>query len=451
MLGGWPRPLGIEYTLDVLSGLMAVIVTLFGLVVTIYGRRPVFTSHGKSSGFFYALVLLLLAGLSGMVVTGDVFNLFVFLEISSLAAYALVAGSGRRGAVAAFRYLVLGTLGGSLYLLGVGFLLFETGTLNMAHLASLLPELYGQKSILVGGALILSGLGLKMALFPLHLWLPDAYAYAPPTVAALIASIMTKVGAYTVIRLLFWVFGVTYVVDQVPFTKWILWLALIGSIAASFQAVPQLQFRRLLAYSSISHVSLIAVGIGLATPAGIIAALLHLINHSVMKCCLFLAAGAFQWRHGTERVNELKGLGAAMPWTSAAVVVAGLSLIGIPPTGGFFSKLLLIRAVVQEGAWYALAVILAGSLITIAYVFRVIRHLYLVPAAEQPAAGAAVASGMPAPVSGGSVDNDRIASAEPAPSMLMPIVALAIAVFALGFGNVYLVEHVLAPALPPGF
>lgn len=428
VFGSWPRPLGIEYILDPLSGTMVVLVTFFGFICILYGRRQVDALFRPMDGYYYGLLLLLLTGLSGIVLTGDVFNLFVFLEISSLATYALIATGGQRATVAAFRYLLLGTVGASLYLLGVGFIFFQTGTLNMAHLAELLPELYGDRSVFVGLALIVTGLGLKTAIYPLHIWLPDSYAYSPPPVATLIAAVATKVGAYAMIRLLFWMFDPTYIAEQIPVTRWILWLSMLGIIIASIQAMPQKDFRRLLAFSSVSQIGFIGLGIGLATPLSIVAAVFHIINHAVMKACLFMAAGYINFRFGKDSVSDLAGIGGAMPWTAASVLVAGLSLIGIPPTGGFFSKWYLIQAAVTEQEWLPLVVILAGSLLTAAYVFRILRYIFLTPPAKP-----------------------FEARQQPQLLMVVPMVALAATAIVLGLANVYFVEGILKTALPGGW
>lgn len=425
--GGWARPLGIEYVLDPLSGLMVTLITFFGFITILYGSKPVGSTFKPVAGYFYALVLLLLTGLSGIVLTGDVFNLFVFLEISSLATYALIATGGQRATIAAFRYLVLGTIGASLYLLGVGFIFFETGTLNMAHLAEVLPSLYDDRSIFVGLALIITGLALKTAIYPLHIWLPDSYAYSPPPVAALIAAVATKVSAYALIRIMFWLFDPVYVTSHLPAAQWILWLSMAGIIIGSIQAMPQKHFRRLLAFSSVSQIGFIGLGIGLASPLGVIAAVFHIINHAVMKACLFLAAGYIKHRFGKDNVADLAGLGTVMPWTAASILVAGLSLVGVPPAGGFFSKWYLIQAAAAQQEWIPLGVILIGSLLTAVYVFRILRYIYLTPPAEPWQA----------------------ITRRPELSMLVPTVALAAISILLGLANVYIIEGILQQVVLP--
>lgn len=428
-LSGWPAPLGIEYRLDGLSGLLLFIVALFGLAAAVFAL-PYAAHHypGLRLGAFYALLLLVLSGLAGIVLTADLFNLFVFLEISSLATYALVAGSGPLGAMAAFRYLILGTVGGSLYLLGVGFLFFETGLLSMTHNAVALEALEGQRAVLVAAVLITAGLGVKAALFPLHLWLPDTYAYAPPPVAALLASMGTKVSMYALIRILFDVLGRDFVADRVPLTTGLVWLASLGIVVTSLQAVSQQGFRRLLAFSSVSQMAYIALGVGLAGRAGLLGALLHIVHHAVLKTTLFFAAASFRHAAGAERLTDLAGLGRKMPWTAAATAAALASLVGLPPTGGFFSKWFLLEAAMQQKAWVAVAALAAGSLLAVAYSLRVLRPLYLAP----PEAASACAQ-------------------EPPAAMRLPTLVLGGAVVVLGVLNFYLVRLLSEGAVEPIF
>lgn len=417
-ISGWPAPLGIEYRLDGFSGLLALIVAVFGFGAAVFAQ-PYATLHYPSQRLsaFYALILLLLAGLSGIVLTTDLFNLFVFLEISSLATYALVAGSGPRGAMAAFRYLILGTVGGSLYLLGVGFLFLETGLLSMGHNAAVLEELRDQRAVLVAVVLMTTGLGVKAAVFPLHLWLPDAYAHAPPPVTALIASMGTKVSMYALIRILFDVFGTAYITEQVPLTSALVWLSALGIVLTSLQALGQVGIRRLLAFSSVGQMAYIALGIGLASPAGLLGALLHMVHHAVLKTALFFAAASFHHAAGAERVENLAGLARKMPSTAATVAVALASLVGLPPTGGFFSKWFLFQAAMEKKAWAAVAALVAGGLLAIAYSLRILRPLYLAP----PASASTRAQ-------------------EPPAAMRLPTLILGGAVVALGVLNFYLVR-----------
>lgn len=425
-IGGWVPPIGIEYVLDHLSAFMAVIVTFIGLVGVVYSRRSFLQEVPERVVPLYALVLLLLAGLTGIIVSGDLFNLYVFLEIASLTAYGLVAIGGRKASVSAFRYAILGTLGACFYLLGVGFIYFSTGSLNMADVAHILPEVSEAHTIIAAVVLIVIGIGLKMALFPLHIWLPDAYTYAPSAVTALIAPIMTKVGAYVLVRMLLSVFSPDYLSNTLPVTFVIGWLGAFGVVVASVMAIAQRDFRRMLAYSSVAQISYIALGIGMANPLGLIGALLHILNHAFMKGCLFQIAGGIRYRTGLWEISRFAGLGRRMPWTMGAFTVAALSMIGIPPTCGFFSKWYLVLGSVDAGNWVFVAVIVLSSLLNAIYFFRVLERVYL-----SPPSGDAIVE----------------LAKEPPKSMLATTLVLGAGIMILGLASLAIVNDVLEPAV----
>ena len=427
-LGGWAPPIGIEYVLDALSAFMTTVVTLVGSLVLLYSRRSILQEVPERFVPMYALAMLLLAGLSGIIVTADLFKLFVFLEIASLSAYALMAVGDERGPVASFRYLILGSIAGSFYVLGVGFLYFSTGSLNMADVAQRLPELYQSRAIAAAAIFIFIALGLKMALFPLHLWLPDVYTYAPSAVTALIAPIMTKVFAYALIRMLLTVFQPAYLRDLLPMTNVIGWLAAAGLLYGSIMAIAQSDFRRMLAYSSISQIGYIGLGIGLANPLGLIGALLHILNHAFMKACLFLVAGSIRFRTGRWEVSSFAGLGREMPWTMAAFTVSALSMVGIPPAAGFFSKWYLLLGSIDSGNRIFVATILLSSLLTAVYFFRMLEQVYAVHPKEE------------------SVSKN---ASDPPVSMLLPTVILGAGVLVLGLLNSVIVSRVLEPVVAP--
>ena len=426
-LGGWAPPIGIEYVLDVLSAFMATLVTLVGSLVLLYSRRSILQEVPERFVPIYALAMLLLAGLCGIVVTADLFNLFVFLEIASLSAYALMAVGDERGPVASFRYLILGSIAGSFYVLGVGFLYFSTGSLNMADVAQRLPDLYHSRAVAAAATLIFIALGLKMALFPLHLWLPDVYTYAPSAITGLIAPIMTKVAAYAVIRIYLSVFQPHYLRDILPVTSIIGWLAAAGVLYGSVMAIAQSDFRRMLAYSSISQIGYIGLGIGLANPLGMIGALLHILNHAFMKACLFLVAGSIRFRTGRWEVSSFAGLGRKMPWTMAAFTVSALSMVGIPPAAGFFSKWYLLLGGIDRGNWVFVATILLSSLLTAVYFFRVLEQVY----------------------AGRSEESAFTNVSDPPASMLFPTIVLGAGVLVLGLLNSIIVSRVLELVVAP--
>jgi multicomponent Na+:H+ antiporter subunit D len=429
-LGGWEPPIGVEYVLDPLSAFVATVVSGLAFIALVYSHQTLlFEVPGKLAAY-YGVALMLVLGLLGIVLTGDLFNLYVFLEIASIASYGLVAIGAKQAPFAAFRYLLLGTLGGNFYLLGIGFLYFSTGTLNMAHMAELLAETETTRAVVVGVSFIAIGLGLKMALFPLHMWLPDAYTAASSASIALISPIVTKVAAYALVRILFTVLQPDLVVQELPITTLIGWLAAIGVIWGSVMAIAQTDFRRMLAYSSVGQVSYIGLGIGLANPLALVGALLQILSHGAGKACLFLIAGGIRRRAGTDRIADFAGISRLMPWTMLALVVAALSMIGLPPTSGFFVKWYLVLGSVEAGNWAFVVVIVVSGLLNAVYFFRVLEQVYLVTPE--------------------SLRVCRLTGRELPWSMLLPILALAIITLAAGLLSFVLVESVLQPAVPPG-
>ena len=377
-IGGWARPLGIEYVIDAANAWVLAIVALVASVAAFYARRSVENEIArKRIHLFYAAFLLCLAGLLGITATGDVFNVFVFLEISSLSAYALIAmGRDRRALTAAYQYLIMGSLGATFIVIGIGLLYVMTGTLNMADLAARLPELGPNRTIPVAFTFLIVGITLKLALFPLHLWLPNAYTFAPSAVSAFLAATATKVAVYLLLRFSFTVFGADFAFEGMNADGLMVPLAVVAVIAMSLVAVGQENVKRLLAYSSVAQIGYIVLGIGFATTLGITASVLHLLNHALMKGALFLAVGCMVYRLGGLSVSGMAGLGKAMPWTMAAFVAGGLSIIGVPLTVGFVSKWYLVRAAIEGGHWLSAAVILAGSLIAVMYVWKVVEVAY---------------------------------------------------------------------------
>ncbi|MFG2248130.1 monovalent cation/H+ antiporter subunit D family protein [Spirillospora sp. NPDC048823] len=373
-MGGWRPPAGIEYVIDKANVPVLILVSAIGLAAAVYSRRSVASEiEDAKAPLFYACLCLNLTGLLGITATGDAFNAFVFLEITSLSSYALVAmGRRKRALLAALQYLIVGTIGATFVLIGIGLAYAVTGTLNMADLAARLPEIYGNRALAAAVIFVFVGLAIKMALFPLHAWLPDAYAESPSVVAAFVSATNTKVAIYLLLRLAFGVFGAALVFGRMPVTEVGLLLACLAMLVASAVACFQSDFKYLLAWSSIAQVGYIAAGFSLATADGVSAAYLHIINHALIKGALFAAAGIVVLRLGTARLAAMAGLGRAMPWTFAAIVLAGLGLIGLPPTAGFVSKWVLAEALIDDGRWAVLAAVLVSSLLSVVYVGRVI-------------------------------------------------------------------------------
>jgi len=377
-LGGWAPPWGIEYRIDALNAFVIMVVSGLSAVVLLAARTSLENELSSNrQTYFYALYLLSLTGMLGILATGDAFNVFVFLEISSLSAYALIAmGKDRRALWASYQYLIMGTIGATFILIGIGLMYQMTGTLNMQDLAERLPEVAQTRTVFVSFAFVVVGVCLKLALFPLHLWLPNAYAYAPSIVTAMLAATSTKVAIYLLIRFTFTVFGLSFSFTTLPLNILFLVLGLLGIFVASISAIYQQNVKHIFAYSSIAQVGYMIVGISAGTAAGLSASLMHIFNHALMKGALFLALAGVMYRLGNVQLKSFQGLGRQMPLTMAAIVVGGLSLIGVPLTVGFISKWYLVVAMIENGWWPVAILILFGSLLAIIYLWRVVEVAY---------------------------------------------------------------------------
>lgn len=429
-MGNWEAPFGIEYVIDSLNAFIAVFVSFVAAIGCFYSKNFTDKDDWLKIGGYYTLYALLSAGLIGQVITGDVFNLYVFLEISSLAGYGLIALGGKRSFLSAFRYLLIGTIGASCYLLGVGYLYAMTGTLNMADMAVRSQPLMGDPAVIIAMALFLVGLGVKMALFPFHAWQPDAYTDSHPGAAPIIAGVMGKVPIYAMMRFFLYVFGVNYLsVQSVLQIAGI--LAAIGIIFGSVMAIAQTDMRRMLAYSSVAQIGYIVVGLAIGNPYGIIGGVLHLVNHAIAKSALFMAMGNIRYRFGEVNMNRFGQIYKVMPWTSALIVVAALSMIGIPPTGGFFSKWYLLLGAWQGGHMAYAIVLIVSSLLNAIYFFRLIEDIYIKPAS-------------------GLVEQPRMekVSFEVPWRMLVASVVMGLGIIILGLFNEPLVTQILNFALP---
>jgi len=438
-LGGWAPPWGIEYMLDHLSAFVLVIVSSISLIVAIYSKKSVEDNLPEKTVPFYTLFLLLVTGLMGIVITGDVFNLFVFLEISSLSCYALIAIGEEGAPMATFNYIIIGTIGACFYLLGIGYLYIATGSLNMADLSHILPNLYHSKVILVAFAFFTVGLAIKAGLFPLHTWLPDAYCTAPSAVSALIAPLMTKVAAYVMIRLMFTVFQPHFSVEIVPVFAILGWLAVMAIVWGGIKALAQTDLKRMLVYVVVAEVGYIVIGVSVANRMGLTGAILHIMNDAVMMACLFLVVGAILYKTGTREIHQLRHLNKKMPFTMAAFTITALSMCGIPPACGFFSKWYLILGTIEAGQWVWAAALLCSSLINAVLFFRVIECAYLKP--MEPAYAN----------NGEETKHEEIQRDEAPFTMLVPIVIMAAGVILLGIFSGKIISSVIQFAVPASF
>ncbi len=413
VMGPWAVPWGIEYRVDKLNAFVLLFVTGVGAVIMPYARKSVATEiDSHQQAWFYAMYLLCLTGLLGIAVTGDAFNVFVFLEISSLATYVLIAlGRHRRALLAAYQYLIIGTIGATLYVIGVGLLYLVTGSLNLHDIAGRLGPAMAEypRPIISALAFLTVGVSLKLALFPLHVWLPNAYAYAPSVATVFLAGTATKVAVYLLIRLLFSVFGVTLDLDALRAGDVLMVLSIAAMFIASTSAIFEGNVKRLLAYSSVAQVGYITLGIALANQNGLTGGIVHLFNHALMKSTVFLAVCAMVYRLGGADLGRLAGIGRTMPLTTAAFVVGGLALIGVPGTAGFISKYYLAIGAIDKGYWPLVFLIVASSVLAVVYVGKVVEAAYFREPSEQAAA-----------------------AREPPLSMLLPTLVLAAATIYFG-------------------
>lgn len=378
-LGSWAAPWGIAYRIDSASAYVLVLVSLIASVVVTYARSSIAAEVDRERHYlFYAMFVLCLGGLLGIAATNDAFNLFVFLEISSLSSYVLIAiGRRRRALHAAFQYLIMGTIGATFYVIGVGLLYLMTGTLNMADMAERLAQVGETRPVLSALAFITVGLSLKIALFPLHFWLPNAYASAPSVVSAFLAGTATKVSVYVLMRFLFSVFGPRLSLDALHLFDVLVGLSIVATVVASLVALFQDDIKRMLAYSSVAQVGYITLGIALNNADGLTAAVVHLFNHGITKVALFMLVGGIVLRLGTTRFSDMAGLAQRMPFTTFGFVVAGLSLIGVPASAGFVTKWYLVMAALERAHWGLAALVVVTSLISALYVWRFVEMAYL--------------------------------------------------------------------------
>jgi len=366
------RIVGIQLVVDGLTIFMLIIVNFIAFIVAVYSVN--YMTKYTEKWQFFTLFLLMLAGMNGVLITGDIFNLFVFLEIASLASYALVAfGTEKRELEASFKYAIMGGMASLLILLGIVFLYSHTGTLNMEDMTRILAGSEQPALMYLVFGLMLAGFGLKAAMVPFHAWLPDAHPSAPAPISAMLSGVLIKaLGVYAIARIFITVFGFPQEISIILMT-----LGAISMGVGALVALRQWDMKRLLAYSSISQIGYIMLGLGIGTPLGILGALFHLFNHSVFKSLLFLDSGAIEYASGTRNMKEMGGLSKKLPVTSGSTLAGAMSLAGIPPFAGFWSKLIIIIAAVQANHMKLAAWAVLMSIVTIAYVVKVTRFAFL--------------------------------------------------------------------------
>ena len=381
-LGKWMPPIGIEYIIDKVAIIPIIIISGISFLATIFAYKIMPEEiEKKSISKVYSLWLLAIAGLLGLVTTGDAFNLFVFLEISSLASVALVAMGAhkdKQALVAAYNYLIIGAVGATLYVIGVGLLYGVTGTLNMEDLTNRITDLKSNRALIAGFGFMIVGIMVKAAVFPLHIWLPRAYAYAPSAVSVLLAATATKASLYILARILFSVFENSEDLINNTLLYVILPLSIIAMFAGTIMAIYEKDIKRLLAHSSVAQIGYITLAFAIGTKASIAAGFIHMFNHAIIKGGLFIAItslGFFIQKRVT--INNLSGLGRAMPITFFCFVLCSLSLAGLPLTAGFISKLYLIKATISSDAIWIAILILISSALSVVYLWKMIEVMWM--------------------------------------------------------------------------
>jgi proton-translocating NADH-quinone oxidoreductase chain N len=369
-LGGFPMPFAINLAVDPLAIFLAALIALLGLVISIYALTYINKGAIQS---YHMLYLLLLVGATGIVLTGDIFNLFVFYEILCISSYALVAYNGDKpGLEAGMKYLIQGTVGSGLILIGIALIYGRFGTLNMAQIAQQIHTVT-PLSVFVPLALLITGFGIEAAVLPLNAWLPDAHSSAPSSISAILSGIAIKMGLYAMIRVIFTIFNASNVLILLTIIG--LLTLLIGEMAAFRQN----NLKRMLAYSSIGQIGLIVFAFSIASTTAVQGALFQITSHAFAKALLFLAAGYMIYRTGTMDIAALEGIGRKMPLTSLGFTIGVFSLIGFPPFMGFASKFLIIKAALLEQELLftiLIGLVLLGTIIEGAYFFKVIQVIY---------------------------------------------------------------------------
>lgn len=378
-LGNWAPPLGIEYVIDWLNSLVIIVILVVALFTALSSRYTTARGEHEKIPHYYSLYLLLVVGLVGITLTADAFNLYVLLEITSLTSYALLASGRGRAYYDTFRYVIVGTVGACFYLLGVGYLYMKTGTLNMAELRELLPPLSGSPAVRVAFVLIMVGIWAKMAFFPLHGWLPGAYTSADSTTSCLVAPLMTKVSVYMMLRLMFSVFSTDYIFTVLQWQTVVVWMAVAAIVYGSLSALAQTDIKRMLTYIIVAEIGYMVGGAWLANRNGFTGAVFHIVSDALMTLCLFLAVACMSYTGVGRRLTDLTGVYRRMPLTMAGFTVGAMSMIGIPPTCGFFSKWYLLSGAIDAQQWGYMAALIFSSLVNVVLFFRIIEIGFLEP------------------------------------------------------------------------
>ncbi len=421
-VGGW-RLIGIAMWFDALTALMVLVINIVGFCATIYSVRYL-DRYTSGRWKFFTLLMLLIAGMNGVAISGDLFNIFVFIEISAIASYALVAfGTEEEEIEAAFKYMVLGEVGGAVLLFGIALLYARAATLNLAHLSQVLAEIGRTPFYWFVIATLLIGFAIKMGMEPFHAWLADAHFSAPAPISAMLSGVFIKVtGVYGMCRIMFNVFGVSRA-ETPAFFNLLIAFGAVSLVLGGLLAYSQNDYKRLLAYSSISQIGYILVALGIGNFWGVAGAMFHILAHALSKGTLFLASGAVERQTGTRNLDELKGLERTMPATTWAHTLASFSMAGVPPFAGFFSKLfIIIGAIAAKMYWLAfLAALFSG--VTLGYLTKVVNQAFFARREDEPT------------------------RAKESPAlMVLAMLILVVLMLAVGVGFKGVLDHLVGPA-----
>jgi len=432
-LGGWDPPMGIAYYVDHLNGLVLVVVSVVALLNAIASKKSIEQEFPEKIGPFYTLYVLMVTGLLGIVVTGDAFNLYVLLEIAALTGYGLIAMGGGRGPLSALNYLYMGTIGACFYLLGVGYLYIMTGSLNMVDIARILPDLYQSKAVMAAFIICMVGVWIKMAFFPLHAWLPNAYTHAPSASSSLIAPLVTKVMIYVMIRFILTIFTPEFSFNILAVSKPIVWLSVIAICMGAILALTERNLKKMLTYIIIAEVGYMVGGAWLGNRIGMTGAILHIANDALMTLCVFLAVGNIVYKVKGAEFENLQGLFRKMPFTMGAFVIGAMSMIGVPPTCGFFSKWYLISGAIQAGHYGFMVALLFSSLVNVVLFFRVFEICFYEPFSDHH-----------------GHDHHPEPMDEAPVTMLVPLFIVAAILVLVGLYTGDIVNHIIEFAIPKG-
>ncbi|MFO7596846.1 MAG: proton-conducting transporter membrane subunit [Desulfocurvibacter africanus] len=433
LLGGWSPPWGISFVADTFSATMLCLMSGMALLNLLANREQIEREFPEKAHVFYTLYLLTTAGHLGILSTGDIFNLYVLIEVSALSGYALLSWGGARAQLASLNYLLIGSTGASFYLFGIGYLYVKTGSLNMADVASILSTMGGTPALAGAFAIIMLGLWIKMALFPFHGWLPGAYSQSTNVSASLLAPMTTKVMAYVVVRMLITVFPVDFVASMPELSTIAVWLASAAIVAGALAALAQRDLRRMLCFILVAEVGYMAGGAFIGNRTAMTGTMLHIIADALMTLTLFMAVSNIVSKRGSPAFGDLKGLFRSMPFTMAAFVLGAMSMIGVPPLCGFFSKWYLVSGSMQAGQYVFAGALILSSLINVILFFRIFEICFFEGGQEH-----------------GSHEHGHHEESvldEVHWTRLVPLAAAALILIAVGLSTGYIVDRVIAAAL----